>query len=344
MEVTDVQQLMEVEVEGKQLGDRCVHRSEGVDWLHTANTLRQIQGHDIIGPAGQFFGGLTEHVPALVCSDPNPDVDWNYLHRVRHGWPSTEQLKTTMQFPMLNVLVGHKLSQPDQIPLQARSSWSPSEMVLIRDLPDDIKQVYIAIKYTFKHLMKRVHGSSRVPQGRSTVGSYHLKTVFLYLLERRLPTKFNSPLDLMLDLLHDLNGYLEVGKLPHYFLPDCNLLVTVGLEERCIARDVIQHMRSDPLCAILTCPTSPHVIYGKVPLETLVDAFCEVSSHPTCIRSQEHLLCLLRCLDEKRWKLYLEQQEMDGMGRVSRPMPLGLVDMLQTHYVNLGLAGCKFWS
>ena len=140
IEVTDVQGLMEVSVRGKRLDAECVHRSEGVAWLHTHNTLRWLQRYsdNISGPAGQSGGGTLETVPTLVCSDPHPDMDRDYLHRPRRGWPSTQQLEVIKQSPMLLVLTGHKLSPPDQIPLQARHSWSHCEMELINTIPLEI--------------------------------------------------------------------------------------------------------------------------------------------------------------------------------------------------------------
>ena len=338
IEVTDIGRLMEIEINKvtfQPLDARCVHRSEGVDWLHTQNLHRRLRDHhDISGPAGmsRTMLGFTDRVPALVCSDAHPDIDQNYLHRPRHGWPSSQQLAVIKQLPMIHVLTGHKLSPPDEIPFQARFSWSPAEMVLIMDLPLNIKQVYIAVKYTFKHFMEKFRGSEGPVHGRSTIGSYYLKTVFLRLLEKTPPTTIRSQLDLMLSLLYDLYGYIAGGKLPHYFLPDCDLLETVEPEERRIALDVIHHILSDPLRAILTCPTHPRCIYGKVQPGTLVDAFHQVSSHPTSARTRGHLLMLLGHLDETRQKRYHEQQECDERPwrRVSgRPQLMGLVEMLR---------------
>ena len=330
IEVTDVQGLMEVSVRGKRVGAECVHRSKGVAWLHTHNTLRRIQGHnDISGPAGQAFGGEFEYVPTLVCSNHHPDMDREYLHRPRRGWPSTQQLEVITQSPMLLVLTGHKLSPPDQIPLQARHSWSHCEMELIITLPLDIKQIYIAIKYVFKRLIKTFRGTDKAADGRSTVGSYYLKTAFLRHLENRPSTMIRSQLDRMRGLLSDLDGYLNDGNLPHYFLWKCNLLATVGPEERRLARDVIQHIQSDPLRAILTCPTDPYEIYGGVQPDTLVAAFRQLSSHPTSVSSREYLLWLLRCLDKTRRGRYRWQRERDGSGVSGRPELRGLVEMLR---------------
>ena len=192
IEVTDVPQLMGLKVgRYNQLDAGHVHKSEGVDWLHTHNALRWLQcGKHISGPAGHTNRWI-EFIPALVCSDAHPDIGRNYLHRPRHGWPSPQQLEVIEQFPLLLVLTGHKLSHTDEIPLQARFSWSQSEMALIMELPDYIKQVYIAVKCAYKQLMECFHRSNRPVQGRSTVGSYYLKTT-LYIYWREDPPQWSG--------------------------------------------------------------------------------------------------------------------------------------------------------
>ena len=337
IEVTDVQTLVGVD-EGwdfDQLGASCVHKTDGMDWLHTHNTLRRIQFDcgSISGPVGQWAGGFYECAITLVCSDAHPDIYQNYMHRPRHGWPSSQQLELIRQFPMLLVLTGHKLSHKDEIPLQARLSWSPAEIVLIKELPESIKQVYIAVKFTFKHLKKTLQDRNRAGDGRSNVGSFHLKMVFLYHLERNPPTVVRSQLKLMRGLLFDLDRYLDAGKLPHYFMPDCNLLATVGPEERRIARNIVGHILSNPVRAILMCPTCPPDIYGEVPPDDLVAAFHQVSCHPTCVNNRERLLQILSCLDDTRRKQYQQQLWRDKNYTVviDRVELKGLAYMLQRH-------------
>ena len=333
VQVTDPQALIEVEVFAtRRLDAGCIHNSKGEDWLHTNNLLRLLQrGNDITGPVGgsEEF----EWAPTLVCSAAHPKMDQKYVNRPRHGWPSPDQLKTILQLPMMLVLVGHKLS--DEFHLQARLSWSHSEIWLITKLPETIRQVYIAAKYTFKSLMKksRDQNSHNAGDGRSNVGSFHLKTSFLWNLEKRPPKMIQSQLRFMLDLLHDFDHYLKAGKLPHYFLPDCNLLETTGPEERRIARSVIKIILSDPIQAILTSPSCPKELYGEAQPNTLVNAFHKVSLQPTCARSHENLFSLLACLDESRKQRYREQlvrdnDRFDWHCVSGRPELIGLANML----------------
>ena len=141
-----------------------------------------------------------------------------------------------------------------------------------------------------------------------------------------------SQLELMMGLLHDLDGYIVAGKLQHYFLPDCDLIETVKPEERHVTRNVIKLIIADPLHAILACPTDPQDIYGDIHPEILVDAFHRLSSHPNCTKSRENLLRLLGRLDERRCCLYQQQLEKDREDQMEvsgRPERKLLVDMLQ---------------
>ena len=316
-----------------RLDASCIHNSGGIDWLHTNNTLKRMHEgsriSSIRGPAGQ--SDFYDFVPTLVCSDAHPEIASKYVHKLRHAWPSPQQLEVIKQLPMLLVLVGYKNS--DEFPMQARLSWSLPEIALIAELPQRIKQSYIGVKYMLKYLTQKLRGPHEIGDGRSRVGSYHLKMVFLHHLEKRPPALTGSQLRFMLDLLHDLDDYLDAGKLPHYFLPDCDLLVTVGHEERHITRRVIKNILCDPIHAILMCPTDPQDIFGDVRPGDLVAAFHRVSSQSTCARSREDLLGLLHCLDEKRQRRYHEQREKDERHawswRVSgRPELTRLVDIL----------------
>ena len=138
-----------------------------------------------------------------------------------------------------------------------------------------------------------------------------------------------SPFSLFLDLLHELNTYLKGGKLPHYFVAQCNLLETVEDGELRIAQQVIKEILSDPLNALLTSPTAPQEIYGEVHPDYLVSAFSRVFSQPTCEQSWRDLSDLLARVDERRRQRYREQCERDGRRVSGRAELTGLVDMLK---------------
>ena len=311
---------------------RCTPRAGGRQWLDTYHTVRLITSSDgtVSGPAKQY--GLHEHINTLVCSGPHPELQREFYHRSRQQWPPAHVIEYIMKLPMLLVLVGHKLSK--HFKHEARISWSHCEIRIMQEISDSVRQGYIACKYVLKHFLAVLRGHTKTGDGRSHVGSFHIKTVFLYYLEKRPPHMITSQFGLFVDLLHDLHRYLEVGKLPHYFLAECDLLETVGTEERRIARQTIQAILSDPLAALLTSPTKPHQIYGDVRPDALVKSFQRVFTHTMCKQSRENLSVLLARVDECRHERYNEQKREhgdreDGIYKVSGgPGLTGLVDRL----------------
>ena len=320
LQISDLHGLEESRVFGNIWFDEtCVEESDGVTWLNTYNTVRCVKdstytrGEPVSGPASQH--GNHDIVNTLVCSAAHPDLHHEFRSRTRGSWPTADVINYILRLPMLLVLVGHKLST--EFRLEARISWSHLEYKLITELSESVRQGYIAYKYVMKRFLKAHRGQNEAADGRSKVGSYHLKTVFLHFLEKRPPSLITSPFELFLDLLTNLDDYIQVGKLPHYFLPQCDLLETVGNDERHLARQVIREILSDPLNALVTSPTRPQEIYGEVSPDHLVVAFKRVTDHPTCEQSREDLSELLARVDERRRERFREQEERDGLGRVS---------------------------
>ena len=321
--VTNLPALMERHPRLKQ----SVHISGDQCWLDTHQAVRGMPtpGDTISGPAAQR--GTNDYVTTLVCSGPHPAMHQEFAIRPRQ-WPPAALISALLKLPMLLVLVGHKLSP--EFHIQARISWSHLELKLILELPESVRQGYIACKYVFKRFLKARRGQNKAVDGRNSVSSYLIKTTFLRHLEKTPPSLITSPFALFLDLLDELENYLMVGELPHYFVCHCNLLETVADDELCLARQAIQDISSDPLKALLTSPTAPQEIYGEVHPDYLVSAFGKVSSHPTCEQSWNDLSELLARVDERRRERYREQREEDEWREVSGRAELtGLVDTLK---------------
>ena len=228
--------------------------------------------------------------------------------------------------------MGHKGSPYKH--LEARVSWSPAELVLLSGLLVSIKQGYIAFKYAFKTSQRKFRIEKSTDDGRSYVGSYHLKTTFLHYLEKTAPSKIISPFDLMMSLLHELSNHLTNGKLFHYFLPQCDLLATVGHSERQVALRTIQDIVFDPLGAIFKCPSAPDKLFGAVSPVYLMTAFRSVSIHPSCEQRRMVLVRLLACIDEWRQQRYRRCLQLDRTGDsqlkvINRHGMRILVDMLE---------------
>ena len=325
-----------------QLVKPWIEESDGNYWLCTTmmhEDIRQgINGKrtnphlltaGISGPAGQALGGLVDMVLTLVANTSHPAMnDYPNTPHTRE-WPSQDQLAKIRQLPMLLVMTGHKESPNKH--QEARFSWSPAEIILLSKLPELIKQGYIAAKYTMKDFLKIYRELDETADGRSYVGSFHLKTTLLHFLSKTPPSKIISPFGLMLDLLYKLSHYLTKRTLPHYFLPEVNLLETVGPEEQEMALEVIQDIVLDPTAAILNCPSVLREIYGNIRSRDLVRAFDNVSAHPSCERSWDDLSQLLSRLDEWRQWRYMRQLEWDD-GRYKlcgRSQLRTLTDMLK---------------
>ena len=337
LEVTDIDGLRESEVAwgGEWCDESCVVTSDSSLWLHTYNAVRQMKASvdvtrddpTVSGPASQ--DGTYDIVQTLTCSAPHPDLHKEFQTRKRGSWPPVSLIQYILQLPMLLVLVGHKGSPESEFKQQARMSWSHLELKLIQGLPESVRQGYIACKYVMKRFLEAHRGQNEAADGRSRVCSYHLKVVFLRFLEKRPPSQITSPFGLFLDLLRELDEYLKVGNLPHYFLAECNLLETVADDERGIARQVIAEILSNPLKALLTSPTDPQQIYGKVRPEDLVLAFLGVSANPMREHYQ-NVSRLLALVDKWRRQRFKEQRKRDKEFRVSGRLELTvLTDMLK---------------
>ena len=322
--ITDLCGLKEHYIIGEWL-EESVYRSGDQCWLDTYRTVGGMVhffSETISGLARQR--GKIDWVVTLVCNGPHPEMYQEFVNRPRQ-WPPAALMSDLLKLPMLLVLIGHKLSP--EFHLLLRVSWSHLELKLIQELPESIRQGYIACKYVFKHFLEAHRGQNVTRNG---VKSYYIKTTFLRYLEKTPPTMITSPFALFLDLLHELDNYLKVGNLPHYFVAQCNLLETVEEGELCLARQVIEEILSDPLNALLTSPTAPLEIYGEVRPDYLVSAFSKVFSHPTCDQSWKDLSDLLARVDERRRQRYREQRRMDELSRVSGRAELnGLVDSLK---------------
>ena len=319
LRVTDRQALLSHSC----VDDSCMEECDGHYWLLSVTLNQAIQrdlnqgdidpdlvSTSISGPAGQAVGGLYDMVPTLVANEPHPAIK-QYINRLgSQEWPSHNQRQLIQQLPMNLVLVGHKDSP--RINQEFRLSWSANELVLILKLPNHIKQGYIAFKYVMKYFLKMNRVQNETDHGRSKIGSFHFKTTFLYTLENTHPSKINSPFRLMMDLAGNFLDFLNCGKLPHYFLPECDLLATVGHDERQIAIKSIHNIISDPISAVLKCPSVPSQIYGDILPDNLAAVFHRVSTNPCCERRRHELVLLLSHLDEGRQLRYQAQLMVDN--------------------------------
>ena len=194
LEISDLRGFKECLLGNKDswFDESCVEESGRRKWLNIYNSLRCMRDalsttrtDTVSGPATQSEKYNMDTVHTLVCSGPHHEFHLEFLNRTRGPWPSVSTIKYLLKLPMLLVLVGHKLSS--EFKLQARVSWSLLEYILMKELSENVRQGYIACKYVAKRFLKVRRGQNAAGDGRSHVGSYHIKTVFLRFLEKKIP-------------------------------------------------------------------------------------------------------------------------------------------------------------
>ena len=118
-----------------------------------------------------------------------------------------------------------------------RASFSMSDKVLMATLsPNQIRCLQIT-KDILRHF-------TRKPR---CLNSYQIKTVFMRLLLTLPSHHFDMSTEYCLDaLLHNLIGYLQDGHLPHFYVPDRNLIGHVTAENRTMVIDAIQDFLRKP--------------------------------------------------------------------------------------------------
>ena len=183
----------------------------------------------------------------------------------------------------------------------------------------DVRQGYIAAKYVLKSSLEKLRKADASGDGRSHVGSYHIKTVFLHVVEKGSKNKSfslnSSPYELFSNLLRELDSYIEKGKLPHFFLPQCDLLETVGDEERRLTRQAIENILTVPFDAIIHSPIDAKQIFGDVSKDDLVLAFSRASADPTSELNQKNLSGLLARVDD--WRERMGREQLGEVGQAS---------------------------
>ena len=309
---------------------KCIVNHHFGKWLHIRNLLHVLlpkHRENVSGPAGNKYGGDWDMVPALICSAPHPDIESFCQKRSKRSWPTSQQLAAFITFPMLLVLTGFKSSP--QFHLEARVSWSHLELILLACLPMWIKQGYVAFKYTFKGMLSSFRDKNELPEeGRSVVSSYNLKTTLFYHLVDNPPQPDGCPFRLVMDLLGRLQAFLEDRKQPHFFMPECDLLKTVGDKEYEYALRAVQLFKKDPVQAILASPVAPNEIYGDVGSDHLLSVFHKLSTYPNK-QSLEGVRDVFQRLENHRKQRYKAQLEQDQMKNVTqRPGPELLVEKL----------------
>ena len=175
---------------------------------------------------------------------PHEAVTWITRHRL---WPPQDIIQSIVD-------KGCQLiprSSPDgDIHSEWRLSFSNPEATLAQHRSKEQQQAYYLFKMFCYRYLKSVESSE--PGGKQ-LSSYIIKTTMLWACEELPP---EDPLWASLEnsvqmLLFKLLGSLETGFLPHYFVPEINLLERVGHDVRSNCAAIISRWENNIL---LTAP------------------------------------------------------------------------------------------
>ncbi len=128
-------------------------------------------------------------------------------------WPSNQVVQEVMKCGYYLV---PKHSPGGNADLEWRLSFSQAEIILSNNMTNVQKNCY--------KFINAIHNKEL--QNPKVLTTYHMKTVFLWILETFPDSQWTeeTTADRVCDILYEVLIFLTEGKLPHYFLPELNLL------------------------------------------------------------------------------------------------------------------------
>ena len=200
-------------------------------YQQTETTIESKTEHKSLDGSTTFFTSF-DCVPAgELLFWPHQAANW--ITRCRRWWP---QQDTIQEIAIKGCQVVPRSSPHGDPHSEWRLSFSKPESILAQLRSKKQKQAYYFLKMFFYKYLKCVESSE--PEGKPLY-SYIMKTTMLWACEDLPPedpiwTSLENSVQM---LLFKLFGYLEVGFLRHYFIPEINLLETVGQDviSQCIA-------------------------------------------------------------------------------------------------------------
>ena len=225
--------------ERHQTGRRCVDSAKFTAGLVTGSLF-------IHGPALTYLLeplnpslGMEDRVPCLACGHWPVNANSSF-HRDRpYGWPSRDLLNKIKASGCHVVPVGHPNSR------HKTSEWRLSFSVAERELILAVSDVKFACMYLLKAIKKRYWKGhdTELRHSPTLFCSYYIKTACLWVWEMT-PEDVNTlclcraVLDWLISCYHD-------NKLPHYFIPEQNLLDHITKDQCKEVSDWLVQIRSN---------------------------------------------------------------------------------------------------
>ena len=181
-------------------------------------------------------------VLALRCPEwPKVADHWPTRQRPS-GWPSKQLIQHIIADGCHIVPISHPKSRnPD---LEWRYSFSVAEHTLAQSLTDNQRQCYILLKTIVMHELSH----------SNVLTTYHMKTVFFWQCEKIPASEWSTDTGLaanLLWLLDELVYCVATHCLPHYFMPENNLLDHINPDFLSDVTRTLSCNRRDPLRHVL---------------------------------------------------------------------------------------------
>ena len=264
-------------------------------------------GREIHGPATTKLQDINvkdsismDYVQCLVCPSW-PIAASEFFTRPRpSGWPSEQMIHQLKKAGCHVVGVGHPLSECKDI--EWRWSFSVAERELAWDLNDTMIGCMSALK-----AIKQTHWNKTYPDSSTPFCSYFIKTACYWIYEHN--TSSNNIVTSCHEVLDWLISCYDVKYLPHYFIPNQNL---IGHISDVICKDVhnwLVNLRADIWCKIFS--VSP-------PLECLTQVYSEVFTNrklrsPAKNNDYRMFVCRLKVCEDAK-ELVAENMKKFGPG------------------------------
>ena len=233
---------------------------------------------------------------------------WLSRERKSNKWPPRHAIESVITKGCLLVPKRYPLS--DEFDLSWRVSFSELELLLAKTLTREKRQCYLVAKNLIKGLEKCV------------ISSYHIKTVFFWLLENDEFPNHMSLGDGVLLIIKEVSKSLSSHSILNYFVEGSNLLEHIPIDECLLLADEVKIVLSQPVLSFISSPqiklvlkNTMEIVEDDFTFDKLASAVCTYKSAKTKlsltpvlrILQKELNLIGLACLKQ----MYLQKMGLD---------------------------------
>ena len=187
-------------------------------YLSLEKGKKQLEQHTVNKGKGLSLQTQIDNVMAIGCTGwPRIAERWAYRRRY---WPPDDVIFQCKSKGYHLIPKAHVGGDPD---IEWRYSFSLAETRLLEALTDKQWKCFYILKHLIHKQFGEFHSFSKA------LSTYHVKTVIFWACETKpLPLWDLNTGSCILGLLDDLIHAYTSAQLPHYFIPECNILVNVN--------------------------------------------------------------------------------------------------------------------